>query len=80
MVVQPLVQINIPMKYLSLIKNTKPKMREQQTKDKLDLNLLLHSDRPILRIEPDNSPSKLLAALQFIKFKQRSLMKEHRKK
>lgn len=44
-------------------------MKEEQRKDKLALNLLPHGNRPFLRREPDNSPTRLLATVLFIKLK-----------
>ena len=72
-VVCPLIQINVTEKYLSPVKDPKPKTSEHQRKDKLALNLLPHGDQPILKKEPDNNLTRLIAAVLFLKLKKKLL-------
>ena len=59
---RPLVQINIPERYLSPVQDPKPASTADEVQQKLERKLLPHSDSASIVCEPKNSPTRLLAA------------------
>ena len=59
---RPLVQINIPERYLSPVQDTKPASTADAVRQRLEKKLLPHSDSASIVCEPKNSPTRLLVA------------------
>ena len=59
---RPLVQINIPERYLSLVQDPKPASTADEVRQKLEKKLLPHSNSASIVHEPKNSPTRLLVA------------------
>ena len=60
--VRPLVQINIPERYLSPVQDPKPASTADEVRQKLEKKLLPHSNSASIVREPKNSPTRLLVA------------------
>ena len=60
--VRPLVQINVPERYLSPVQDPKPTCTAEEVRKKLEKKLLPHSDSASIVCEPKNSPTRLLVA------------------
>ena len=59
---RPLVQINIPDRYLSPVQDPKPASTAEEAMQKLEKKLLPHSNSASIVCEPKNSPTRLLVA------------------
>ena len=59
---RPLVQINVPERYLSPVQDPKPASTVEEVRQKLEKKLLPHSDSASIVCEPKNSPTRLLVA------------------
>ena len=59
---RPLVQINIPGRYLSPVQDPKLASTADKVRQKLEKKLLPHSDSASIVCEPKNSPTRLLVA------------------
>ena len=59
---RPLVQLNIPERYLSLVQDPKPASTADEVWQKLERKLLPHSNLASIVCEPKNSPTRLLVA------------------
>ena len=59
---RPLVQINIPERYLSPVQDPKPASTADEVKQKLERKLLPPSDSASIVRKPKNSPTRLLVA------------------
>ena len=59
---RPLVQINIPDRYLNPVQDPKPASTAEEVRQKLEKKLLPHSDSASIVCEPKNSPTRLLVA------------------
>ena len=60
--VRPLVQINVPERYLGPMQDPKPASTADKVWQKLERKLLPHSDSASIVHEPRNSPTRLLVA------------------
>ena len=70
---RPLVQINLPPKFLNPILKEKLVMEDKVYRDKLKQVLLLQKRNTALKKEPRNNVTRLLAALVYIRLKKRYL-------
>ena len=68
---RPLIQINIPKRFLSLVTEPKPKTTMEEWLLKLEKVLLPQTDAACLKCEPKNSPTTLLAAAVWLCLKQK---------
>ena len=59
---RPLVQINVPEGYLSLVQDPKPASTADEVWQKLERKLLPHSNLASIVCKPKNSPTRLLVA------------------
>ena len=59
---RPLVQINIPDRYLSPVQDPKPASTAEEVRQKLEKKLLPHSDSASIVHKLKNSPTRLLVA------------------
>ena len=73
--VRPLVQINWPEKYLSLVTDPKPTSSTEERRQNIIINLLPNSEAGFMQKEPRNNPTWLLAAVVYLKLKQMFLNK-----
>ena len=67
--VRPLVQINWPEKYLSLVADPKPTSPIEERRQIIIINLLPNSKLSQIQKEPRNNPTWLLAAVVYLKLK-----------
>ena len=66
----PMVQLNIPPHYLDPVRDPKLKSVANQWAKKIESHLLPHEDSVALHREPKNNPTRLLAAVLWLKLKQ----------
>ena len=67
--VRPLVQINIPERYLSPVQDPKPASTADEVRQKLEKKLLPHSNSASIVHEPKNSPTRLLVAALWLQLR-----------
>ena len=66
---RPLVQINIPERYLSPVQDPKPASTAEEVRQKLEKKLLPHSNSASIVCEPKNSPTRLLVAALWLQLR-----------
>ena len=69
--VRPLVQINVPERYLSPVQDPKPASTADEVRQKLEKKLVPHSDSASIVCEPKNSPTTLLVAALWLQLRQK---------
>ena len=70
---RPLMQLNIPEHFANPTMDKRPKMREQEWKEKLEKFILPQSDHPAVEQTPRFGPTHLLAAAIWLHFKKKFL-------
>ena len=68
-VVRPLVQINWPEKYLSLVNDPKASSMTEEKRKNIIINLLPNREAGIMEKEPRNNPTWLLTLVVYLKLK-----------
>ena len=67
--VRPLVQINVPERYLSPVQDPKPASTADEVRQKLEKKFLPHSESASIVREPKNSPTRLLVAALWLQLR-----------
>ena len=70
-VVQPLVQLNVPAQYLNPMQDLKAKTAAEITLEKIESTVLPRADAPGIIRSPRNGPTCILAAAVWIKLCQK---------
>ena len=66
---RPLMQLNIPKRFVNPAVNARPKTMEEEQKEKLEKFILPHTDSPTVERAPKYGPTQLLAAAIWLRFK-----------
>ena len=67
----PLVQLNLPEKFLNPVANVVPLMTEEQRRAKVERTILLRHNMACMVHKPRNGPTHILAAVVWLKLRRK---------